>query len=171
MKKIIFLVALLTAGIAAYGSNNPSETSKDSVRLAELDQYWAELSRAVQAGDFEAYKNACHQEAVVVFATGKKKFSLPISNALSDWKTGFDETRVGNVKSDVKFRFSQRIGSKTTAHETGIFYFSTSGFDGQVDSKYVIHFEALLIKQNGVWLMLMEYQKSHASEKEWEALK
>jgi hypothetical protein len=33
----------------------------------------------------------------------------------------------------------------------------------------LVHFEALLVKQDGEWKMVMEYQKQAASEAEWEA--
>ena len=42
--------------------------------------------------------------------------------------------------------------------------------EGKVKDEY-IHFECLLVKKNGKWKTLMEYQKAEATLKEWEALK
>ncbi len=136
-------------------------------RVVELDAFWAEISRSVGEGDFEAYEASCHPEGVLV--SGSKKSSSPLSEALARWKKEFIATKSGEMKASVKFRFSQRLGDETTAHETGIFLYSSVGPDGKHNQEY-IHFEMLLVKKEGHWKTLMEYQKSKASQKEWDAL-
>lgn len=71
----------------------------------------------------------------------------------------------------VEFRFSQRIGNETTAHETGIFIFTSMDNHGEIKGKHIIHFEMLLIKKELDWHAIMEYQKSEATQEEWDALK
>ena len=136
-------------------------------RQMELDAYWAKVSRSVREGDFEGYKSTCHAEGVLV--SGAKKSSVPLSEALIRWKQGFLDTREGKIKADVKFRFSQRFGDESTAHETGIFLYSTVDPEGQRKQEY-IHFQALLVKRKGKWKIMMEYQKSKATRTEWDAL-
>ena len=148
---------------------NTEETQQTSDRISELDAYWNELARTVREGDFDGYSAAYHDDAVVIFAMGKNKTSIAISEALAGWKQGFIDTKNGKVKSDVKFRFSQRLGNNNTAHETGIFNYSSKGGDTNVD--IYIHFEMLFVKKNGKWLGVMEYQKSYATKDEWNALK
>jgi hypothetical protein len=53
--------------------------------------------------------------------------------ALAIHHIGSDEF-VGKVKATVEFRFSQRLGDETTAHETGIFLYTTTDAQG----RYVI---------------------------------
>lgn len=137
------------------------------VRFAELDAYWAEVSRAVREGDFEGYKATCHEKGVLV--SGTKKTSYPLSKALVRWEKDFTAVKTGESKAKVEFRFSQRFGDETTAHETGIFLYSTVDADGKPTRAH-IHFEALLVKRGG-WKMMMEYQKSKATAEEWEKLK
>ncbi|MCF7734442.1 MAG: hypothetical protein K9N23_22355 [Akkermansiaceae bacterium] len=137
-------------------------------RLAELDGFWAKVSRAVGKGDFESYKATCHPEGVLV--SGTQKTSSPLADALVRWEKDFTATKSGAVKATVAFRFSQRLGDETTAHETGIFRYSTADPAGTRSQEY-IHFEALLVKRNGSWQTLMEYQKSMATQEEWDALK
>lgn len=137
-------------------------------RLAELDAYWAAVSRAVRTGDFQAYKATCHPEGILV--SGNKKTSHPLAKALARWKQDFTDTKAGRVKASVTFRFSQRLGDETTAHETGIFLY-TSQKPGEQPKKEYIHFEGLLTKTKDGWKILMEYQKSSATEAEWEGLK
>ncbi len=137
----------------------------ESRRLAELDAYWLAAARTVREGDFVGYKATYHEDAILV--SHAKKESYPISKALAGWKQGFLDTKAKKIKANVEFRFTQRFGDDTTAHETGIFHYSTVDVDGTSTSDY-IHFEGLLIKKNG-WKLMMEYQKSPASLEEWEA--
>lgn len=149
-----------------------SQSATDLARIAEIDKsYWAEISRTVKEGDFEGYKATCHQNAVLVTTSGKNKLSYPMTAALARWKQGFLNTKQGKQMDNVSFRFSQRIGDETTAHETGIFYFTSHDSQGKLIAESFTHLEALLVKQGDKWLCLMEYQKAKATREEWEALK
>jgi ketosteroid isomerase-like protein len=143
------------------------EAAPDTERLKQLDEYWAEVSRAVGAGDFTAYEATCHPEGVLV--SGSKNTTSPLADALKRWKKEFDATRSGGMKASVTFKFSRRLGDATTAHETGMFLYSATGADGKETREY-IHFEGLLVKRDGRWKILMEYQKSKGTREEFEAL-
>jgi ketosteroid isomerase-like protein len=150
----------------------PEKSAADLLRIADIDsRYWAEISRTVRDGDFEAYKSTYHDDAVLVATAGKRKRTEPIAVALARWKQGFIDTQSGKQMDNVQFRFSQRLGDETTAHETGIFYFSSHDSNGKLISESYTHFEELLVKQGGKWLCLMEYQKAVATREEWDALK
>lgn len=139
----------------------------DDQRESELDLFWCEVSRTVREGDFDGYANTCHTEGVLV--SGSSKTSNLLSRALVRWKKGFQDTQSGVMKASVDFRFSRRMGDATTAHELGMFRYESEK-DGE-NTVAFIHFEALLIKNDNGWKILMEYQKSEASEQDWEALK
>jgi ketosteroid isomerase-like protein len=171
-KIILFITFALTATINNNDVNNQNlEILKESPRNSELNNYWKELSRTVREGDFEGYKATYHEDAVVIFATGRNKVSNSLSTALAGWKQGFDDTKSGKVKSDVTFRFFQIIGDDTTAHQTGIFHYTSIASDGKVLANQLVHFEMLLVKKHGRWLGVMEYQKSMATQEEWDAMK
>jgi ketosteroid isomerase-like protein len=136
--------------------------------VAELDAYWAEVERTAREGDFEGYAAVYHEDAVLVSAGSMS--SYPISAALAGWRQGFVDTREGRVDASVEFRFSQRLNDETTAHETGIFHYRLVNAAGEV-SESRVHFEALMVKKDGTWLMLMEYQKEPATDAEWNALR
>jgi hypothetical protein len=146
----------------------PAAIADASARIAGLDAYWAEVSRAVNKGDFEAYQATCHQEGVLV--SGSKQFSQPLATALARWKQEFMDTRDGKISASVEFRFSRRIGDATTAHETGIFRYSSQARGAEPKTEY-IHFEALLVKRQEAWKILMENQQGPATEAAWNALK
>lgn len=174
---LISVIALMAIIEVANANNHKSSTIItteiliDSVRLAELDRFWNEVSRTVREGDFEGYKTAYHEDAVVIFATTENKTSMSISTALADWKEDFTNVKTGKRTNNVEFRFSQRIGNETTAHQRGIFFYTSIDRNGKFIANSFIHFEALLVKRNSTWFLLMEYQKAKATEKEWEALK
>ena len=130
----------------------------------ELDDYWAEISRTVEEGDFEGYSRLYHPDAVLV-SLGSVT-SYPIARALEGWEQGFLDTRAGRVQASVAFRFTQRLHDETTAHETGIFRYTVEPEDGS-QTVVMVNFEGLLVRKDGAWLMLMEYQKHPATEEDW----
>ncbi len=134
---------------------------------ADLDEYWEAVTRTVTEGDYEGYAALYHEDAVLV--SNFSKTSVPIAKALAGWKQGFMDTKAGKMAAGVTFRFSQRYSDETTAHETGIFRYASTPAGGEENAQY-IHFEGLLVKKDGGWVMLMEYQKSPATVEEWEAL-
>ena len=169
-KNILFLTTLLLTFLTV--TKTIAQSEADQLRKSEIDKsYWSEISRTVKEGDFEGYNATCHENAVLVTTSGKNKQSYPMTKALAGWKQGFLNTKQGKQMDNVQFRFSQRIGDETTAHETGIFYFTSHDGTGKLISEGYTHLEALLVKRDGKWLCLMEYQKAKASKEEWDALK
>lgn len=144
-----------------------ADPSPEAERLKALDALWAEVSRTVSAGDFAGYSATCHGEGVLVAGTSGK--SVPLATALKNWEPEFIDTKAGRMKASVVFRFGQRLGDATTAHETGMFLYRSEKTGKDPSAEY-IHFEALLIKKNDGWKILMEYQKSRGTKAEWDAL-
>lgn len=134
----------------------------------DVDALWDEMSRTVEEGAFEDYAALYHEDAVLV--NGISGESYPISSALDGWKQGFLDTKAGKMKAGVEFRFSKRMHSETTAHDTGIFNYY-SQMEGKEPQPIYVHFQGLLVKKDGEWKLLMEYQESMATEEEWEKLK
>ena len=144
------------------------ELDQEEVRLQKLDLYWAEVSRTVGEGDFLGYVATCHPAGVLV--SGKKKRSYPLASALKKWKTEFDDTKAGKMRASVDFRFKQRWGDDTTAHETGMFRYA-SQLKGDEEIVTYIDLEALLVKEGGRWKVLMEFQKGEKTKVDWDKLK
>jgi uncharacterized protein (TIGR02246 family) len=155
MKTLLFLLILLFTGFST--TDTPGEP----------DAYWKEVSRTVAEGDYEGYAALYHADAVLV--NGITGESYPIADALAGWKRGFDDTKAGKMEAGVEFRISRRLMDDTTAHDTGIFRYYAQPEGGEMQVA-MVHFEGLLTKKDGRWLMMMEYQKSMATEAEWEAL-
>jgi hypothetical protein len=154
--------------IAIRGFRVTALEDANRARIAELDAYWAVVSRAVNEGNFEAYTATCHDEGVLV--SGSKQTTQPLAKILPRWKKDFVAARDGTRKASVEFRFSRRIGDATTAHETGIFLYTSQIPGGPVVKDY-IQFEALLVKETDGWKILMENQQGLATAAGWDALK
>ena len=144
------------------------ELSSETSRLEELNAYWAEVSRTVEEGDFEGYVATCHSNGVLV--SGKREKSYPLATALKKWKKEFDNTKAGEMTASVDFRFGQRWGDDSTAHEKGLFRYASQR-KGEKETVVYIELEALLVKEGGNWKVLMEFQKSEKTEVDWILLK
>ncbi len=134
--------------------------------ITQLDSYWAEVTRTVREGDFEGYGALYHPDAVLVNLGSRS--SYPIEQALAGWEQGFVDTSEGRAEANVEFRFSQRLNDGATAHETGIFRYTLKQENGS-ETVGIVHFEGLLVRKDGRWVMLMEYQKQPATDAEWNA--
>ena len=156
-----FLVIIFATILAHSAMAGEEET------LAELDALWAEVSRTVAEGDFDGMAAAYHEDAVLVNSISGS--SYPIAQAMEGWKPGIESTKKGELEASVEFRFSQRLHDDNTAHETGMFFYTAKPTEGE-PSGGVINFEALLVKKDGGWKMIMEHQKSVATTEEWDAL-
>ena len=133
----------------------------------ELNAFWIEAERQVREGDFEAYSNSFHSDAILV--NGISKNSIPIKEALDGWEKGFEDTIQGQMEASVEFRFSETLHGTESAYQKGIFLY-TSEYIGQTPINVFIHFEVLLTKSNGIWEILMEYQKDYATKEDWKRL-
>lgn len=139
----------------------------DEARIRELDAFWAMLSKAVNTGDFDTFKKTCHPAAVLI--SGRRGRSEPLANALVRWRNDFTNTREGLVAAEATFRWAGRFGDSTTAYETGILRFVSQPKGGEPMVE-LIHFDAALVKTDDAWQILTEYQKSPATQQEWDAL-
>lgn len=155
---LALMLCIPSSGIAQAGDETAQVTN-------ELDAYWAELSRTVEEGDDEGYGALYHADAVLVVGG---QTSMPIADALAGWKQLFVDTAEGRAEASVVFRFTDRVNSETTAHETGMFAYSFAPAGEEAEATPV-HFTALLVKQDGEWLTVMEHQKQAATAEEWAA--
>jgi ketosteroid isomerase-like protein len=161
MKKTLGVSLALSIGLMGF---QPAIGAVEG-QTPDLDAFWGELSRTVAEGDFQGYAATYHPDAILV--SGPSETSYPISEALDGWKQGFTDTKAGKMEAGVEFRFTSRLSDGATAHETGMFHYWVVNADGQRTDQ-IVHFEALLIRKDG-WKMMMEYQKSPATQAEWEA--
>lgn len=143
--------------------------AQENSRIETLDRYWKNLSSTVQKGDDMAYAAAYHPDAVVVNLVADPQNSKTIAQAMEGWRSGFQDTQAGKVRSQVDFRFSSRVGDEKSAYEIGIFHYAQEK-EGTIIADVYIDFEMLLVKKEGQWLALLELQRSISSKEDWEVL-
>lgn len=133
-------------------------------RITELNAYWEVVKEKVESGDVAGYGETFHEDGILVSDTGKACY--PLDEALKKWKDGLEKTKRGITKVTLDFRFSERTGDETTAFEKGMFRYDLLDENGERTERFV-HFDALLIKKNGKWQLMLEHQKLPAAKEEW----
>ena len=145
-------------------SFHSSLLAADDARFAEVDKFWAKISETVSKGDFEAYRSAHHPDAVLV-EQGK---SQSMERAHKAFQRGFDDTASGTVKAGIEFLWTQRSVSVDTAIQKGVFrYWSEAA--GNTYAQYT-QFEAILVKGNKGWKLLVQKQYKTLTKEQWDAL-
>jgi ketosteroid isomerase-like protein len=132
----------------------------------ELDALWAEVSRSVATGDADLYLSTYHPDAI--FVSARRGITRTVAEDVEANRDAWNDTREGRARRSVEFRFTERLNSGASAHEVGIFRYASTEAD-EATRVVLIHFEAALVKKDGVWLQLLELQTSDATEAEWEA--
>jgi len=131
----------------------------------ELDSLWADVVQSVATGDSDLYLSTYHPDAI--FVSMRRGVTRTVADDVEANRAAWDDTRDGRAQRSLEFRFTERLNSQTSAHEVGIFRYASTEADGST-RVVLIHFEAALIKKDGVWLQLLELQTSDATEAEWE---
>ena len=134
--------------------------------VTELDDLWARVAQSVATGDPDLYLSTYHPDAI--FVSARRGITRTVAEDVEANRAAWDDTREGAARRSVQFRFTERLHSQTSAHEVGIFRYASTEADGST-RVVLIHFEAALVKKDGVWLQLLELQTSDAAEAEWEA--
>ncbi len=138
----------------------------DGTTTREIDRdVWSVVSRTVVEADIEGLAATYHLDAVFVGADG----TVSIAEELAKWGRDMEEAKLAGTSASVSFRFTGRQNDKTTAFETGMFKYTVTAPSGE-ETSYRVPFEALLVKKDGKWLMLMERQLGAADEAAWVAL-
>jgi hypothetical protein len=133
---------------------------------SELDALWARVAQSVATGDPDLYLSTYHPDAI--FVSARRGITRTVAEDVEANREVWNDTREGRARRSVEFRFTERLSSQTSAHEVGIFRYASTESDGST-RVFLIHFEAALVKRDGVWLQLLERQTSDATEAEWEA--
>ncbi len=136
-------------------------TSSDEIDAA----IWNVISATVAAGDLEGMAATYHPDAVLVSGKG----TVAIAEQLARWGEGMERARAEGRSATVAFRFASRQDGLTTAFERGIFRYAETDAEGS-EQPVFIPFEALLVKRDGRWLLVMERQLEATGQNAWDAL-
>ena len=132
----------------------------------EIDSaVWEVISATVAANDIEGMAATYHPDAVLVSSKG----TVSIAEQLVKWGEGMERIKLEGRSASVSFRFASRQDNAETAFERGMFRYAETDQHG-VEQPDFVPFEALLVKKDGRWLMVMERQLEATDESAWSAL-
>ena len=140
-------------------------TTLEAQVVAELDALWERVAQSVRTGDPDLYLSTYHPDAI--FVSARRGISRTVVNDVEANREAWRATAEGRAERDVEFRFTRRINDESSAHELGIFRYTS--VENGTRTVVTIHFSAALVKVGGEWLQLLEYQHSDATDAEWEA--
>ena len=155
-------VALWSILVITAGASQTAPVSS----AREIDRgIWSAVTATVAAEDIVGMGRLYSPEAVLVTPKG----TTPIKETLERWGRDMVAAKARGDKATVEFRFSLRQDDSTTAFEAGIFKYTVITKVG-VSRPQFHPFEALLVKSNGVWRVLMERQFGAVTQAEWDKL-
>jgi len=165
MKLLAPLAAiLLTLPAVAVGqSAAPAGAAASTAAIDE--QVWSAIAASVVDQDIDAMAATYHPDAVVVTPGG----TTPARLQLPNWGKDMETAKAKGETATVEFRFTKRQDNSNTAFETGMFKYSVIDSAGKVTS-YHIPLEALLVRTNGRWVVVMERQFTAVTAEDWAKL-
>ena len=128
-------------------------------------QVWTAISTTVVEHDIAGMAATYHAEAVLVTPQG----TMPIARALAGWGQSMEAMKRTGSRASVAFRFALRQDGAETAFESGMFNYAVTDSAGAT-TRYIIPFEALLVRKDTRWLVVMERQFAAADEAAWNAM-
>lgn len=155
---LLGLVVPILTGAAAAVPGNPVSDAIDA-------DVWRPVAQSVADGDIVAMGRVYHPEAVLVSTKGTR----PIRSVLPEWGNGIAANKASGARATVEFRFAQRQDDAETAFETGVFKYTLTDRNGKATSSYT-RMEALLVRHEGKWRLMMERQLDAVSEATWNAM-
>jgi len=156
-------IAIALPGVSAAQSSAPAGASGAAAAIDE--QVWSAISASVVNQDIDAMAATYHPDAVVV-TPGR---TIPARTQLPQWGKDMETAKARGETATVEFRFTKRVDNIDTAFETGMFKYTVVDSAGKATS-YHIPMEALLVRLNGRWVVVMEHQFATVSAQDWDAL-
>lgn len=158
------LAVTLWFGLAVASADPLRAQAKGSAAAIDAD-VWAPVAASVVNQDIAAMGRVYHPDAVVVSRNGTSS----IRATLVRWGQGMVDDKAKGNRATVEFRFSKRQDDAEAAFETGVFKYTTIDKAGAKVASYT-QLEALMVRRQGKWVILMERQLESVTEAAWNAL-
>ena len=152
------LLSLGASALLATIAPSPTSTAIDA-------DVWAPIAASVVHDDIAAMGRTYHPDAVLVSNDGTRS----IASALAGWGKDMVTNKAKGTRATVEFRFTKRQDDTETAFETGVFKYTVIDKAGVATPSYR-RLEALLVKRQGKWRIVMERQLDAVTEAAWNAI-
>lgn len=159
-----FLRLVAAAALVAWAAPLSAQGAEPSSGAIDA-QVWSVISTTVAGHDLAGMTATYFPDAVVVTPQG----TMPVARALAGWGQSMEAMKRNGSRASVAFRFALRQDGAETAFESGIFNYAVTDSAGAT-TRYIIPFEALLVRKDARWLIVMERQFAAADEAAWNAM-
>jgi len=133
--------------------------SQTNNNLVEINKVWDQFCLAFESLDYNLMANI-HSKKLVRIDGGRN--IIDYENYIKNYKTRFQETKSKKETKEISLRFFERISNDSTASERGI-YQLTNNKNTSKEKTYYGQFHVILIKENGIWKILIDYDSNEAN--------
>ena len=149
LKKVIAIIVIFT-GIGHLAS------SQDIKNLQAINEVHQKFKEAFDSLDYELFASI-HSEKLIRIPGGKK--IIDYDTYVNKQKSNFEKAKSENSPRTIYLRFFERVNNDSVASERGIYKFVRN--ENQHNEKISYgKFHVLLIKEEGDWKILMDYDSS-----------
>ena len=149
MPRIVLLLFIVGA------CNIQFSYSQSSNRLNEINMVWDKFYRAFDSLDY-SYMADIHSKNLIRISGGR---ILDYKTYIDNYKSNFERLKETGEKQRIELRFFERINNDSTSSERGIYKLVVTNNSG-VRKSYYGQFHVIMNKQNGKWLISMDYDSN-----------
>jgi ketosteroid isomerase-like protein len=144
----LILLYLITNSAIAQNTNHFRQINQD---------VWEAFYKAFDQLDHK-YMVEIHDEDLIRIPAGQK-IILDYQTYMDNYQKSFAAAKEENSTRSIELRFFERIANDSVASERGI-YKLTIDKESLDERNFYGQFHVLLIKENGVWKILMDYDSN-----------
>lgn len=150
MKTILCICILIFAQLF-------TNAQTDSVLQSINTQVWVKFEEAFKTNNYDLISEI-HSERIIRIPADRNLIQN-FNEYIPEYKGWFDWNKEGNGNIDVSLRFFERIANDSIASERGIYKSHVNkGFENE--GIFYGKFHVLLIKEQGIWKILMDYDSN-----------
>ncbi|WP_298904742.1 nuclear transport factor 2 family protein [uncultured Psychroserpens sp.] len=149
LKKTILIIVLFLA----FSTQAKAQSIEN---LKEINLVWDKFYKAFSTLNYKLMADI-HSKKLVRISGGKN--IIDYETYINNYKTGFKRDANNNTTSNISLRFFERINTKSTASERGVYQLVRNKGKAN-EQKYYGQFHVIFAKENGEWKITMDYDSS-----------
>lgn len=152
LKQTTILIFILIASVH-------QSKSQSVENLEAINTVWKKFYLAFETLDHKPMAEI-HSKDLIRISGGQR--ILDYDTYIDNYKAQFERLKTNNITNQISLRFFERLNNDSIASERGI-YRLTRHKDKTDKQVYYGQFHVILKKDNGTWLISMDYDSSEAN--------